>query len=173
MPAIYKTAVRNSDVAGRGLFALEDIPAGAHWWVADEGVKGVPCEGFTNLPIIVANKDNIKDVICQTPRNELEDLLMYSMYYHDGDVLMILRDGCGVVNHSNKPNSKLVLNPEGDWKKLKSVALRDIKAGEEILENYSLYSKKNVEWIEEVYRQYLPERIEFETVANIQKEEST
>jgi len=49
------------------------------------------------------------------------------------------------------------------------VALRTIKAGEEIVENYGHYSKKNVEWIEEIYREYLPERLEFEEVAKIEK----
>lgn len=133
MPSLFKTAVKHSDVSGRGLFALEDIPVGSTWWVCDDSIKGVPTEGFSNLPCIIASKQNIHEIIKQTKPSELQDLLMYSMYYNDGDVLVMLRDGCGVVNHSEQPNSKVVFNPEGDWRQLKSVAIRDIKAGEEIV----------------------------------------
>ena len=38
MPILFKTETKKSDVAGVGLFALEDIPAGSVWWTADPTV---------------------------------------------------------------------------------------------------------------------------------------
>jgi len=46
------------------------------------------------------------------------------MNYQDGDALLILRDGGGVVNHSFTPNSQIQYNSEGDATKLKSYTLR-------------------------------------------------
>ena len=132
MPALFKTAVKHSGVAGRGLFAMEDIPAGSTWWVADNEVKGVETEGYKNEPTINATKDTLMDLVRSTPPEEVHDFLMYSMYYPDGDSLLILQDGCGVVNHSDKPTSKVVFNAEGDWRKLRSETVRDVKAGEEL-----------------------------------------
>ena len=149
---------------------MEDILAGATWWVADNEVKGsIPVLGYKNGPCINVTKDTIMDLVKSTPEEEIHDLLMYSMYYPDLDSLVILQDGCGVVNHSDQPNSKVIFNPEHDWQKLTAEALRDIKAGEEITQNYGQYSKQNVEWIHEVFQKYLPERLEFEKEANIKK----
>lgn len=51
------------------------------------------------------------------------------MYYADAEVLLPLRDGSGVVNHSFEPNSQVVYNEEKRVELLKSITLRDIKAG--------------------------------------------
>lgn len=42
-----------------------------------------------------------------------------------------------------------------------SIALRDIKAGEEITEDYSNYTKLTGDWVEDVFRKYVPSRLEF------------
>ena len=68
-------------------------------------------------------------------------MLEISMYYIDGDKLILFRDGSGFVNHSFEPNSQIVYNEEKEFTKLYSVALKDIKAGEEITENYGNYCK--------------------------------
>ncbi len=59
---------------------------------------------------------------------------------------MILNDGSEVTNHSFEPNSRLIFNNEKEWKKLYSIALKDIKAGEEIVENYELYPCYSDSW---------------------------
>lgn len=81
------------------------------------------------------------------------------MYYADGDKLVIFRDGSGCVNHSFEPNSQIVFNKEKDVNKLYSIALKDIKAGEEIVENYGNYCKKSNNWSEEFLRKYTPGRL--------------
>lgn len=50
------------------------------------------------------------------------------------------------MNHSEDPNSQIVYNEEKDYRKLVSVTLRDIRAGEEITENYKNYVFGNTEW---------------------------
>ena len=72
------------------------------------------------------------------------------MYYEDGETLLVLRDGTGVTNHTNNPNSQVVYNKENDYCKLYSYALRDIKAGEEIAESYSNYCKRRNNWAEKI-----------------------
>ena len=76
-------------------------------------------------------------------------------------MLIWLRDGTQSTNHSFEPNSEYVHHPN-DWCKIKSIALRDIKAGEEITEDYSNYTKSTGDWVEELWQKYLPERLKFE-----------
>ena len=52
------------------------------------------------------------------------------MHYEDGNQIIVLRDGAGPTNHSFEPNSQISYNPEKDYKKLKSTAIKDIKAGD-------------------------------------------
>jgi len=33
MPLLFKTEIRNSEIHGKGVFALEDIPKGATYWI--------------------------------------------------------------------------------------------------------------------------------------------
>lgn len=59
MPILFKTCVKEGAVHGKGVFAEEDIPAGATWWVADNEVKPA-----TNnyLPNIIYTQENIKEL---------------------------------------------------------------------------------------------------------------
>lgn len=68
------------------------------------------------------------------------------MYYEEGDKLIHLRDGSGVLNHEFDCNSQMIPNPENNHDKLVSVATRDIKAGEEIVEDYGNYVKSTNNW---------------------------
>ena len=84
------------------------------------------------------------------------------MYYKDGDQVVILQDGCGPTNHSFEPNSKLIKNKENDFFKLYCVSTREIKAGEEICEDYVDYVKSSNNWAEDLFRKYVPSRLDFE-----------
>ena len=53
---------------------------------------------------------------------------------------------------------------------MKSVALRDIKAGEEILENYCNSVKRSGNWAEEVVDKYDRERLLLEDELGIKEE---
>ena len=91
------------------------------------------------------------------------------MYYPDADKLIVLQDGAGCINHSFEPNSQIVYNEEKDSSKLYSKALKDIKIGEEVLENYGNYCKLSNNWAEEFFRQHMPSRLEFEAEFEIKK----
>ena len=54
------------------------------------------------------------------------------LYYEDAKVLMWHRDGCEVTNHSFNPNGKIIFPEKPDPLGIQHLALRDIKAGEEI-----------------------------------------
>ena len=41
MPTYYKTVIKDSGVAGKGIFADEDIPKGAIWWRAHSDLSPV------------------------------------------------------------------------------------------------------------------------------------
>lgn len=49
-----------------------------------------------------------------------------------------------------------------DYREIISYALRDIKAGEEILENYEDYLSLDAEWVIKLMEEFNPSRIEFE-----------
>ena len=102
----------------------------------------------------------------------MEDLakeIQLTMYYPDADVLISLREGSGCLNHSFEPNSRIIYNKENDPWKLYSITLRDIKAGEEITENYGNYMKQSGTWAEEYIKKYVPSRIEFEAEYGVKK----
>lgn len=89
------------------------------------------------------------------------------MHYKDGNMLILLQDGTGLLNHSFEPTCQIVFDQKKRWENMHSVALRDIKAGEEITEDYSYYVKKTGDWVEDVFRKYVPSRIQFEIDFNI------
>ena len=93
------------------------------------------------------------------------------MYYDDGDEFIILRDGSGAINHSFQCNSQCIKNKENKFQKLYSVALRDIKAGEEMTEDYSNYVKNSNNWVQEMLRKYKPSRLQFQKQFGIKKKE--
>jgi hypothetical protein len=161
MPILFKSIIQESGLHGKGIFAAEDIPAGAVWWVCDE-IGGIPTENCENLPNIIWDKEAFEAFASSTPHVEVTDVLTRTMNYEDGNVFIYLRDGTQVMNHSDEPNSQVVYNEEGDYRQLRSIAIRDIKAGEELTENYAHYTKSRNNWVEEVFREYLPSRLEFE-----------
>lgn len=61
-------------------------------------------------------------------------------------------DGCEWINHSDQENSQYV--PQEDYREAYSIALRDIKAGEEIVENYDNYKKTSIPWVRRLLEKY-------------------
>jgi len=51
-------------------------------------------------------------------------------YYEDKDLFIELRDGTHYMNHSEDFNSQIVYNAEKDYKKLFSIACKEIKKGD-------------------------------------------
>jgi SET domain-containing protein len=169
MPQLFKMEVKYSPVSGLGLFTCEDIPKGAVWWTFKTNDKCVPCENAPNLPNIVLKEEDSREFVKNKTQEELAHILEHTMYYSHAEAILILRDGAGVVNHSFEPNSQVIYNAEKNAEQLHSVALRDIKAGEEIVENYGNYPKISSNWSEAFFQKYVPSRLEFEASYDIKK----
>jgi len=131
----YKTVVKTSNIpqAGRGRFADEDIPAGV--WLRSVCVDGAHLKEYSNWDELNAAKDHdwvVNFIHTPTDGSEMaKKNLVYGahpMHFH---------------NHSpDNPNCVVVW--EDGCRKTKT--LRDIKKGEEFLENYGLFGK--VDWFE-------------------------
>ncbi|HET6468760.1 MAG TPA: SET domain-containing protein-lysine N-methyltransferase [Geminicoccaceae bacterium] len=119
--------VRPSSYHGWGVFAKVFLPAGTAWWQAR------PQDAL----IIEQSQYETLSASAQTPLTTqlLEAILTFSYYPADLKQLVLILDGGRFANHSYTPNS--VDNPS----KLQSVALRDINAGEEIVEDYSRFGE--------------------------------
>lgn len=128
-PAWMLTEVRESHIHGLGLFARVAIPKGTVWWHGRrEDVLLLARQQYATLA-----RSERSTLIEQT----IETILMYSYYAGESDALILCLDNTRFVNHSLAANSGAP--PSAD--PLCSVALRDIAAGEEIVENYLDYPR--------------------------------
>lgn len=113
---LVKTKIGPSPIHGNGLFADEDIPKGTIVW------------SFNPLVDKILSDEEIKSL--PTVMQEFVDT--YSFFDKGKHVL------CGdfgmFINHSDTPNLESTLDD--------SVALRDIKKGEEITDDYTTYDEE-------------------------------
>lgn len=84
------------------------------------------------------------------------------MYFRCSDGWLVYRDSSQFINHALPPNSQIVYPESNDYRDLKAYALRDIKAGEEIVEDYSNYLSLGCKWVIPLLEKYNPPRLEFE-----------
>ncbi len=108
---LVKTAVKNSNIEGLGLFAAEDIPANTQIWAYHEDFDKVLTEKKVN----------------SMPEWQGEFFRKYC--FSSGDLLYYCIDDARFMNHSDKPN--LVDLPDGTF------TARHIKAGEELCCDYA------------------------------------
>lgn len=107
---LIKTTVLPSPIAGLGLFAAEPIAAGQVWWQFDARIdRTYTLEEVDELP------------------EQVRDWLKTYAYLQGGRWVLCGDHGI-FVNHSDNPNSVTIGH--------QSLALRDIPAGGEIVENY-------------------------------------
>ncbi|NJN44300.1 MAG: SET domain-containing protein [Anaerolineae bacterium] len=120
------TEVRNSPVHGLGVFAKVDIPKGTVWWRANpqEDVLLINKRQFTTL---------LNSHHSPTSKELLEAIYTYCYYSAKDDALILILDHARYTNHSFQPNSDVIPEPGV----IGSITLRDIQAGEELLEDYS------------------------------------
>src|ERR1041385_585865 len=119
--------VRASGIHGLGVFAAVDIPRGTTWWAADVAdMITISRAQFVALTTSASSpaSDTLIDAIQE-----------YSFYVEALDLMILIPDNGRYVNHSDSPNSLAGV----DGTSLSSVALRDIAAGEEIVEDYATY----------------------------------
>ena len=111
IPSIY---FANSDLGGRGVFTAADIPEGALLEIC---------------PVIVMPKAHLK---------YLDETGLYDYYFIWGqqeEACAIALGYGSLYNHSYRPNAFYL--PDFEGKALHFMALRDLKAGEEITVNYN------------------------------------
>ncbi|GAB4579909.1 MAG: SET domain-containing protein-lysine N-methyltransferase [Anaerolineales bacterium] len=121
------TEARPSPVHGLGIFAKVDIPKGTVWWRAQP----------SDVLLIKQKQYETLKASIHSPVSKafLEAVYTYSYYSAEDDVLIFILDNARYTNHSFQPNSTVLDEPGV----IGSITLRDIQAGEEIMEDYSLF----------------------------------
>ncbi len=114
---IVETYLAESERKGVGLFAKKFIPKGDAWWIRNEAFDKI-----TEQTIMKTYSDLAKTFI----KN-------YGFLEPTGRWYLCI-DNARFSNHSDKPNSKNILNDKGEI--ISCIALRDILEGEEILCDY-------------------------------------
>lgn len=117
---IVKTQLKYSEIHGLGCFAAENISKGQTVWRFDEGID------------LVFSESELQ----KFPESFVEFLRMYaySPINETEKKYILCADNARHMNHDENPN--LDETPEG-----LNVALRDIKAGEELTCNYRQFDK--------------------------------
>lgn len=112
---LVKTKVAPSKIHGLGLFADEDIAKGTVIWKFNE----------------IIDKKIDPEILNSLPETAREFILTYA-YLENGKYILCC-DNDQYTNHSETPNVDTISDPS------KSIAVKDIKKGEEILEDYRTY----------------------------------
>jgi SET domain-containing protein len=110
---LVKTEIKNSTIHGIGLFALENIAKGKTIWILETQFDKVfSLKAFKELP------------------NITKEYIMHYSYFHKAKNSHVLcSDNARFFNKSENPNC-------GGLDENKTIALRDIEAGEELTEIY-------------------------------------
>ena len=114
---IIKTYINKSPIHGIGVFAAEDVDAGALLWEFNPLIdKAIPEAELDSLPAHVK-----------------EWVIIHAWLDSDGNRCIGLDDD-KYINHSDNPNTQYVTESNT------FVSLRDIKKDEELTEDYTEYS---------------------------------
>jgi SET domain-containing protein len=116
---LVRTKLMMSDIHGLGVFAAEFIPKGTRVWEYREGFDHRVSAEFVG----------------ELPEPAQSTLRHYSALWGGGYV--ISADDARFLNHSDTPNLQTFAAPDVD------VALRDIQAGEELLEDYREFDESS------------------------------
>lgn len=121
---LVKTVVKESGIAGRGLFADEDISQGTKVWVFEESVD------------LAFSKDDVSS------RSQViqEDIKTYAYLSKVSGRYIYPADNGRFMNHSFSPNIDVTFSEESDEDI--DIAARDIKKGEELTINYEQFDKE-------------------------------
>lgn len=138
---------RASRVHGAGVFARKDIAAGTRIWEVDAGMRFFEREALEALPPATLAR------------------ALHGGYLHwPANRFVWYDDGMQFMNHASGPAANIGLD---HWPQLMSdhtVALRDIAAGEELLEDYGFWAETGASqghWMEPLYRAACPEHLAF------------
>ena len=129
---LIKTKLDVSDIHGIGLFADEDIPAGAIIWKFNR---------LIDLRCAEADIQELSD-------SSREQISKYSYREKHTGLYVLCGDDARFFNHSANPNClDFYHSEEQDI----TIAVRDIAAGEELTCDYALFDS---DWTEGVYAAY-------------------
>jgi SET domain-containing protein len=118
---LVKTYVGPSVIRGLGLFASEDIPAGTRIYRNHPGTCLCYCEEDWQM-------------LRETAGYSFAQIEKYAVKYRGDGLYYLPLDDTRFVNHSETDFNCGILN-DGE----ETYAIRDIRKGEELLDNYRLY----------------------------------
>lgn len=125
---LVKTVVKQSAIAGLGLFADEPIKKGQRVWE------------FHPETCLVLTEKQIMNWLDSSKKSEMDIIhyyyLKHGYYESNKDAIIFCLDNSRFINSISQPN--VLSYPE------MSIAARDIEKGEEITENYDDYD--DAEW---------------------------
>jgi len=130
--------VKSSSIAGRGLFATVPIPRGTLIWK------------YSDKSVCTYNEVSFQDKLTGLSKAEAIELLEH-VYTWQGKVVEIL-DDAKYWNHSRTAQNTGNHPDEGRGDGVSSYALRDIAAGEELLDDYAAYDL--LPWFETLCQQH-------------------
>ena len=121
---LVKTFLAPSRIHGIGLFAAERIPSGTVIWRLD--------------PLI--DLELTEDQVARLAEPAREQIRKYTYLDHVRGKLVLCGDDARFFNHEDAPNCHDFPDAEGG----KTVAARDIEAGEELTSDYASFDAQHV-----------------------------
>lgn len=128
---LVKTEVRESPIAGVGLFAMENIKKGQLTW------------RYQPESCVILTEQQLKEFSASFHKGDhalMEYFSTYAYFVSQINGIVVCLDNGRYVNHSESPNMGSIIGLEkvpNAWQT--SYAHRDIEKGEELTESYSLY----------------------------------
>ncbi len=160
MPFPASVKIGSSETSGgRGLFATAAIAKGdVIWRFQGDGeiLTGLTGEAAQNRIWTFAELQALE----QDHPERLKEILWGGFLSEPMGVLIEVVDGGQFTNHSNDPNcgGYGATTPMEDF----SIAVRDIAAGDEILEDYGVYRDMEQPWLKDLLARHCPEGATFE-----------
>lgn len=147
MSWLTKVAFGESSIHGIGVFALEPIKRGTKVWTVDPSMKFMKRAELAALPA-----------------DELRFALHGGYLHFPSQRFVYYDDGMEYVNHAEGRAANIGIL---EWTPLMEdncTALRDIRAGEELLEDYTFWSTLQLQsdhWLVNLYRDFCPDHFAF------------
>eukprot|EP00457_Paulinella_chromatophora_P012143 gb/GEZN01012332.1/.p1 GENE.gb/GEZN01012332.1/~~gb/GEZN01012332.1/.p1 ORF type:complete len:214 (+),score=33.03 gb/GEZN01012332.1/:226-867(+) len=148
--------IKESENHGRGIFATKPIKKGTMVWK------------FSRKDCKVFTKREMLRMAETVPAEEMKALLWGGFLHQASGLFLVLQDGEQFKNHNDNANcgGGDMETPDQEF----ACALRDIKAGEELTDNYRTFESANSEWVDKLMAKHCPDRHAFENFLNKAKE---
>jgi len=150
---VYLVAVeiRDSGIHGKGVFVTEDVKKGQMLWkYTPESCKTMSLEELESLTPEKIDEEEMKNILWHGYLNE------------ETNTWILPQDGSQFTNHSDNPNSGNYEFDHGVLEDEMCYALRDIKAGEELVEDYTTFPSSSDFKMMNLLRKWCSGRYDFE-----------